>query len=116
MKAKSNSLSSGIPRQIFFHTSFCKRAHRRDRQLPGWNAKLGNFDSGTFKGLIVADSINKVTGNVQNIGGIIAAGSTATLQVDDLTGTPNVKFSSCELNKLYSELPVATVKGTYHEH
>ncbi len=114
MKAKSNSLSSGIPRQLFFHTSYWQRAHRRDRQLPGWNPKLGNFDSGTFKGLIVADSI-KITGNVQNIGGIIASGSTATVELDDVTGTPNIKYSTCALNDLYGYLPLKTVKGTYHE-
>jgi hypothetical protein len=79
------------------------------------NATLGNFNSGTFKGLIIADRIDKINGNAQIFGGIIAFGPMAAVELDDLTGTPNVKYSKQCLNNAYGTFWYKIVKGTFHE-
>jgi Tfp pilus assembly protein PilX len=82
------------------------------------NAVLGNFNTGTFKGLIVADKINKINGNAQIIGGIFGFGSAEDgVLVDDVTGTPQIKYSKCIIDKLSDtvNLPYHIVAGTWHE-
>jgi len=82
------------------------------------NANLGNFDGGTFKGVIIADKINKINGNAQIIGSIFAFGSAANgVTVDDITGTPTIKYSKCIMNGLpnLANFPFQIVKGTWHE-
>jgi len=79
-------------------------------------ANLGNFNGGTFKGLIIADKINKINGNAQIIGAIFGFGSTVDgVNVDDITGTPNIKYSKCVLDGLNQDFPFQIVKGTWHE-
>lgn len=80
------------------------------------NANLGNFNGGTFKGVIIADKINKINGNAQIIGGIFGFGSAADgVAVDDVTGTPSIKYSKCVLDGLSQNFPFEVVKGTWHE-
>jgi Tfp pilus assembly protein PilX len=80
------------------------------------NANLGNFNGGTFKGVIIADKINKINGNAQIIGAIFGFGSTADgVNVDDITGTPNIKYSKCIIDGLSQNFPFEVVKGTWHE-
>jgi len=82
------------------------------------NANLGNFDGGIFKGLIIADKINKINGNAQIIGAIFAFGSAADgVVVDDITGTPTIKYSKCIIDSLpnLANFPFEVVKGTWHE-
>jgi hypothetical protein len=79
-------------------------------------ANLGNFNGGTFKGLIIADKINKINGNAQIIGAIFGFGSAADgVNVDDITGTPDIKYSKCVLDGLNQDFPFQIVKGTWHE-
>ena len=79
-------------------------------------ANLGNFNGGTFKGLIVADKINKINGNAQIIGGIFGFGNAADgVSVDDVTGTPNIKYSKCIIDGLPLNFPFQFVPGTWHE-
>jgi hypothetical protein len=79
-------------------------------------ANLGNFNGGTFKGVIIADKINKINGNAQIIGGIFGFGSAADgVAVDDVTGTPSIKYSKCVLDGLSQNFPFQIVKGTWHE-
>jgi len=80
-------------------------------------ATLGNFDGGTFKGLIIADKINKINGNAEIIGVTFAFGNAADgVTVDDVTGTPNIKYSKCALEKYVpSAFPFQIVRGTWHE-
>ena len=79
-------------------------------------AKLGNFNGGTFKGLIVADKINKINGNAQIIGGIFGFGNAADgVALDDVTGTPNIKYSKCVIDGLPQNFPFQFVPGTWHE-
>jgi hypothetical protein len=79
-------------------------------------ANLGNFNEGTFKGLIIADKINKINGNAQIIGGVFAFGSAADgVAVDDVTGTPVIKYSKCIIDGLSQNFPFEVVKGTWHE-
>ena len=80
------------------------------------NANLGNFNGGTFKGVIIADKINKINGNAQIIGGIFGFGSAADgVAVDDVTGTPSIKYSKCIIDGLSQNFPFEVVKGTWHE-
>lgn len=79
-------------------------------------ANLGNFNEGTFKGLIIADKINKINGDAQIIGGIFGFGSAADgVAVDDITGTPNIKYSKCTIDGLSQNFPFEVVKGTWRE-
>jgi hypothetical protein len=79
-------------------------------------ANLGNFNEGTFKGLIIADKINKINGTAQIIGGVFAFGSAADgVAVDDVTGTPVIKYSKCIIDGLSQNFPFQIVKGTWHE-
>ncbi len=60
-------------------------------------ANLGNFNGGTFKGLIIADKINV---NAQIVGAIFGFGNAADgVTLDDVTGTPNIKYSKCALDR-----------------
>ncbi|MBI4380613.1 MAG: hypothetical protein HY574_05440 [candidate division NC10 bacterium] len=80
------------------------------------NANLGNFNGGTFKGVIIADKINKINGTAQIIGGIFGFGSGADgVAVDDVTGTPVIKYSKCIIDGLSQNFPFEMVKGTWHE-
>jgi hypothetical protein len=80
------------------------------------NANLGNFNGGTFKGVIIADKIDKINGTAQIIGGIFGFGSgTGGVAVDDVTGTPVIKFSKCIIDGLSQNFPFEIVKGTWHE-
>jgi Tfp pilus assembly protein PilX len=78
-------------------------------------ANLGNWNGGTFKGLVIADQINKINGNVTIIGGIFAWGSAGTVEVDITAGTPSVRYSKCILDGLSQNLPFRVVAGTWHE-
>ncbi len=80
-------------------------------------ATLGNFNGGTFKGLIIADKINKINGNTEIIGAIFGFGNAADgVTVDDVTGTPNIKYSKCALDKYVPPaFPFQIVRGTWHE-
>ncbi len=81
-------------------------------------ATLGNFNGGTFKGLIIADKINKINGNAQIIGGIFGFGNAADgITVDDVTGTPNIKYSKCAIDTFAPPtlIPYQVVLGTWHE-
>lgn len=80
-------------------------------------ATLGNFNTGTFRGLIIADKINKINGNAQIIGAIFGFGNGADgVAVDDVTGTPNIKYSQCAIDTYVSQgFPFHIVSGTWHE-
>jgi hypothetical protein len=79
-------------------------------------ANLGNFNGGTFKGLIVADRIDKINGNAQIIGGIIGFGNAADgVLVEDVNGTPNIKYSQCIMAGLPQSFPFHLLPGTWHE-
>jgi hypothetical protein len=80
------------------------------------NAALGNLNTGTFRGIIIADKINKINGNAQIIGAIFAFGESSDgVQVDDLTGTPNIKYSKQAIGKYRPKIPHKIVRGTWHE-
>ena len=80
-------------------------------------ATLGNFNGGTFKGLIIADKINKINGNAQVIGAIFGFGNAADgVTLDDVTGTPTIKYSACALDTYVRQaFPYQIVSGTWHE-
>ena len=80
-------------------------------------ATLGNFNGGTFKGIIIADKINKINGNAQIIGAIFGFGNAADgVTVDDVTGTPNIKYSKCALDTYVPPaFPYQVISGTWHE-
>jgi len=81
-------------------------------------ATLGNFNEGRFKGLIIADKINKINGSAEIIGGIFGFGNAADgIAVDDVTGTPNIKYSSCAIDTFAPPtlFPYQVVLGTWHE-
>jgi hypothetical protein len=79
-------------------------------------ANLGNWNGGTFKGVVIADAINKINGNVTIIGAIYGWGSSSTVEVDITAGTPQIKYSKCVLDGLSQNFPFQIVKGTWHEH
>ncbi len=79
-------------------------------------ANLGNFNGGTFKGLIIADSLDKTNGNATIIGAIFGFGAKADgIKIDDVAGTPDIKFSQCILDGLNQYFPFQIVQGTWHE-
>ena len=78
-------------------------------------ANLGNWNGGTFTGVVIADSINKINGNVTIIGAIYGWGSSSTVEVDITAGTPQIKYSKCVLDGLSQKFPFEVVKGTWHE-
>jgi hypothetical protein len=78
-------------------------------------ANLGNWNGGTFKGVVVADGINKINGAVTIIGAVYGWGTASTVEVDITAGTPQLKYSDCVLKSLNQNVPYLTVKGTWHE-
>ncbi len=79
-------------------------------------ANLGNSNAGgTFKGLIIADQISQINGSLQVIGAVIAYGSAGTVTVNDLAGTPNLKYSKCQIDGLNHYFPFQGVRGTWLE-
>jgi hypothetical protein len=78
-------------------------------------ANLGNWNGGTFKGLVIADGINKIAGNVTIIGGVFALGSSAAVEVNITAGTPEILYSKCIVDGLSKNFPFQIVKGTWHE-
>ncbi len=72
-------------------------------------ATLGNFNGGTFKGLIIADQL-QINGTTQVIGGITTFGTVASGQ-----GNPSVKYSSCVVAGLPQNFPFEVVRGTWRE-
>ena len=78
-------------------------------------ANLGNWNGGTFKGVVVADGINKINGNVSIVGAVFGWGSGATVEVDLTAGTPSLRWSKCVMDGLNRTTPFLTVKGTWHE-
>ncbi len=80
-------------------------------------AKLGPFNSNiTFKGIIIADDIVKINGTSTIIGAVVGFGSPADgVSVDDVTGTPNIKYSKCIIDGLNQYFPFQIVSGTWHE-
>jgi hypothetical protein len=72
-------------------------------------ATLGNFNGGTFKGLIIADQL-QINGTAQVIGGITTFGAVASGQ-----GNPSVKYSSCIVAGLPQNFPFRIVRGTWHQ-
>ena len=78
-------------------------------------ANLGNWNGGTFKGVVIADGINKINGNVTIIGAVYGWGTASTIEVDITAGTPQIKYSKCVLDGLNQNFPYLTVKGTWHE-
>ena len=81
-----------------------------------YNAKLQEFQKRTFKGLIIADWIEKMNTDdkvtSQVIGGMIALRPTDTNDVDHLT---NIKYSKCVIAGLSKYFPFRNVPGTWHE-
>ena len=79
-------------------------------------AKLEEFQKRTFKGLIIADRIEKMNTDdkvtSQVIGGMIALRPTDTNDVDHLT---NIKYSKCVIAGLPKYFPFRNVPGTWHE-
>ncbi len=80
-------------------------------------AVLGNTNSNlTFKGLIIADKVDKINGGAQIIGGVFGFGNTADgVIVDDLTGTPSIMYSKCIIDGLNQNFPFQIVAGSWHE-
>lgn len=79
-------------------------------------ANLGNFNGGTFRGVIITDSLDKTNGNAEIIGAIFGFGNLAdSIKIDDVAGTPNIKFSQCILDGLLQYFPFQIVPGTWHE-
>jgi type II secretory pathway pseudopilin PulG len=78
-------------------------------------ANLGNWNGGNFNGLVIADQINKINGNVTVIGSIFGWGSAGTVEVDITAGTPTLRYSKCVLDGLSQYFPFQIVKGTWHE-
>lgn len=80
-------------------------------------AVLGNVNAGTtFNGLIIADRINKFNGGATILGGVFAFGNGADgVTVDDVEGTPAIRYSQCALDRVRQDLPSWIVPGTWHE-
>lgn len=80
-------------------------------------AKLGNFNGGTFRGLIIADKIDKINGTAHIYGAIFGFGASDDgVRVDDVDGTPRIKYSKCAIDTYVSQaLPSRIVPGTWHE-
>jgi hypothetical protein len=78
-------------------------------------ANLGNWNGGTFTGLVIADAINKINGNVTIVGAVYGWGSSSTVEVDITAGTPQIKYSKCVLDGLNQNFPFQIVNGTWHE-
>lgn len=80
-------------------------------------AQLGPFNSTViFKGLIIADKIDKINGSSQIIGGVFGFGNASDgVTVDEVNGTPNLKYSKCQIDKLSQIFPYRIVSGTWHE-
>lgn len=78
-------------------------------------ANLGNWNGGTFKGVVIADGINKINGNVTIIGAVFGWGTTSTVEVDITAGTPQLKYSKCVMDGLNQNFPFQIVRGTWHE-
>ena len=72
-------------------------------------ANLGNFNGGTFKGLIITDQM-QINGTAQVIGGVATFASVATGE-----GNPSIKYSSCITAGLAQNFPLHVVRGTWHE-
>jgi hypothetical protein len=65
-------------------------AHRADPDTYG-PAKLGNINYGTFRGIIIADEVNKIDGNVKIYGSVISLSKTNESIIG--SGTLSLKYS-----------------------
>ena len=82
---------------------------------PSNTGRLGNWNTGSFAGVVIADQINKINGNVTIIGAVYGWGNSEPVEVDITNGTPRILFSQCVLDKLNQNFPYRIVKGTWHE-
>jgi len=72
-------------------------------------AKLGPYNGGTFKGLIIADKLY-IEGNADVIGAVVTCASVTAGQ-----GNPSIKYSKCIMEGLAQNFMLHAVKGTWHE-
>jgi hypothetical protein len=72
-------------------------------------AKLGPYNGGTFKGLIIADELD-IEGNADVIGAVVTFASVTAGQ-----GNPSIRYSKCIMEGLAQNFMLHAVKGTWHE-
>jgi Tfp pilus assembly protein PilX len=72
-------------------------------------ANLGNFNGGTFKGLIIADAMD-INGNANIIGAVVTFANVSAGE-----GNPSINYSQCIIDGLAQNFMLHAVKGTWHE-
>ena len=73
------------------------------------NATLGNFNGGTFKGLIIADQV-QINGTAGIIGGLVTFAAATSGE-----GNPAIDYSTCTIQRSAQFFPGRLVPGTWHE-
>ena len=73
------------------------------------NATLGNYNGGTFKGLIIADAMD-INGTANIIGAVVTFAAVSAGE-----GNPSIKYSKCIMEGLAQNFMLHAVKGTWHE-
>jgi hypothetical protein len=72
-------------------------------------ANLGNYNGGTFKGLIIADAMD-INGGANIIGAVVTFANVSAGE-----GNPSIKYSKCIMEGLAQNFMLHAVKGTWHE-
>jgi hypothetical protein len=67
-------------------------------------ANLGNINGGTFRGLIIADKIDKINGNIDIFGAIVSLSEIDVTKVG--AGTAEIKYSCTALQQAGNSFPV----------
>jgi hypothetical protein len=72
-------------------------------------ANLGNYNGGTFKGLIIADAMD-INGGANIIGAVVTFANVSAGE-----GNPSIRYSECIMEGLAQNFMLHAVKGTWHE-
>jgi len=72
-------------------------------------ATLGNYNGGTFKGLIIADAMD-INGGANIIGAVVTFAAVSAGE-----GNPSIKYSKCIMEGLAQNFMLHVVRGTWHE-
>jgi len=67
-------------------------------------ANLGNINGGTFHGLIIADKIERINGNIDILGAVVSLSEVDITLVG--TGTATIKYSCSSLNQAGNSSPL----------
>jgi hypothetical protein len=67
-------------------------------------ANLGNINGGTFRGLIIADKIDKINGNIDIFGAIVSLTEIDVAKIG--AGTAEIKYSCAALQQVGNSIPV----------